>query len=374
MFFKRGIGLLAILLLVLFAVGCQQGAAETDIVSAQSFGESTFQGYLDDMVEEDGYTGYQILSGTVEESTDEDIDYIFRASADLTRSDGQTDKLDVVYHINVDKNDFKIMYLDKQLNGAGTLENDASGSGDSQEETTEESNTVRVTIREGWSVEEIFAALEENGVCSAEELFDACQNYEFTKYPLVLEIPENENRCFRLEGYLFPDTYEFYKNSSPENAIAVFLRNTENKITEEIRQQAADQGLTVYELLTIASLIEKEGANPDEMPKIASVIYNRLEEGMKLELDATITYIEKHVKPFIDGDQDRYNEYYNTYKCSALPAGPIANPGMNAINAALNPADTNYYYFLTEQTDSGPVYYYAETFDEHQANREKTGV
>lgn len=197
-----------------------------------------------------------------------------------------------------------------------------------------------------------------------------CNSFDYSYYSLVAEIPENEHRCFKLEGYLFPDTYDFYRDSKPEDAIGVFLRNTEKKISDEIRSAAADKGLSVYELLTIASMIEKEGANPDEMPNISSIIYNRLDAGMKLELDATITYVEKHIKPYIDGDQDRYSAYYNTYRCDALPSGPISNPGMKAIQAALNPADTDYYYFVN---DDSANYYYAETYEEHLKNVEKAG-
>lgn len=211
------------------------------------------------------------------------------------------------------------------------------------------SATVKVTIPEGYSVTQTFDLLVKKGVCaSIDALYEAMANYDFTKYPLVSEIPQNENRCFKLEGYLFPDTYEFYRLSKGENVIGKFLSNTEVRITEEDREKAETMGYSVDEILTIASLIEKETGDHDLMPTIASVIYNRLNIGMKIQFDSSIFYVERYIKPYISGDKDRYNSYYNTYKCRALPAGPICNPGKAAIKAALNPQDTDYYYFYSD--------------------------
>jgi UPF0755 protein len=212
------------------------------------------------------------------------------------------------------------------------------------------SATVKVTIPEGYSAAQVFDLLVKKGVCpKTDVLYDALNNYDFSKYSLVKELTENENRCFRLEGYLFPDTYEFYRLSKPEDVIGKFLRNTEAKITEEDRSKAESMGYSVDDILTIASLIEKEAGDPQIMPNIASVIYNRLNIKMKLGLDASIYYVERYVKPYISGDINRYNSYYNTYKCSALPAGPICNPGKEAIQAALNPADTSYLFFYSDE-------------------------
>ena len=107
-------------------------------------------------------------------------------------------------------------------------------------------------------------------------------------------------------------------------------------------------GYSVNQILTIASMIEKETADPDIMRDVASVIYNRLNIGMKLQFDSSINYVEWYIKPYISGDINRYNAYYNTYKCAALPEGPICNPGYNAIKAALNPSDTDYLYFYSD--------------------------
>ena len=223
--------------------------------------------------------------------------------------------------------------------------------------------TVRITIKEGETLTQIFKKLEQGGVASFDALMKTAQSYDYSYYPLIAARPGNAERCFLLEGYLFPDTYEFYVGMKPQDAIGRFLRNGENRITAAMRQQASALGYSMDEVLTVASLIQKEGSNPAEVGKIAGVIYNRLDQGMPLQMDATIVYMEQHVKPFLTGDINRYNSYYNTYKCRALPAGPIANPGLTTINAALHPADVPYLYFFH---DSQGNYYYSNTYEEHE--------
>ncbi len=225
------------------------------------------------------------------------------------------------------------------------------------------SSTVRVTIPEGYSVAQIFDLLVKKGVCAKTDFLYSALNAEYDN-TLVKAIQENENRCFKLEGYLYPDTYEFYRLSKGTDVISKMLKNTELKITEEDRTRAKGLGYTVDEIITIASLIEKEAGDPQIMANIASVIYNRLNINMQLQLDASIYYVERYIKPYISGDINRYNSYYNTYKCSALPAGPICSPGKNAIQAALNPADTDYLYFYS---DAEGNYYFSATYDEIKA-------
>lgn len=231
--------------------------------------------------------------------------------------------------------------------------------------------TVKVTVNEGDSLTQIFKKLDENGVADFDELMKTAQTYDYSYYPLVAKIPASEKRCFKLEGYLFPDTYEFYTNQKPQDAIGKFLRNGKARITDSMISQASSLGYSIDEVLTVASIIEKEGAKSSEVAKIAAVIYNRLEAGMKLQMDSTIYYIERNVKPYLTGDINRYNSYYNTYKCSALPAGPISNPGMRTINAALYPADVDYLYFCHDESAN---YYYAETYEEHLKNLEIAGI
>ncbi len=241
-------------------------------------------------------------------------------------------------------------------------ENPADGSGQRE--------TVRVTITEGMTLTQIFKKLEANGVCSFDDLMKTAESYDYSYYPLIAARPSN-TRAFKLEGYLFPNTYDFYKNEKPQDAIGRFLRVGEKYITSQDRAKARAMGYSMDQILTVASIIEKEGANPNEVRKIAAVIYNRLEAGKQLQMDSGIYYIERSVKPYISGDVNRYNSLYNMYKCKGLPAGPICNPGARTINAALDPADVNYLYFCH---DSSAKYYYADTYEEHLENLKKAGI
>lgn len=226
------------------------------------------------------------------------------------------------------------------------------------------SNVKKVTIPEGYSVAQVFELLVSKGVCASEKaLFAAAQNTDFTSYTCIANQLEKENRCFTLEGYLYPDTYEFYGNSNPVDVLKKILANTDKKLTAEYYTRAEELGYSLDEILTIASIIEMETGKDAERAKIASVLYNRLNIGMKLQCDSTINYIERYVKPYITGKINRYNEYYNTYKCKALPEGPITNPGKKAIQAALYPAETDYFYFCSD--DDGNYYYFV-TYEEQK--------
>ena len=178
-----------------------------------------------------------------------------------------------------------------------------------------------------------------------------------------------------LEGYIFPDTYEFYTNEGAEAALTRFLDNTEHKLTEEYKAQAEATGYTMDQILAIASIIQEEASEAQHMPNVSSVLHNRLEDeyfGM-LQCDVTINYINDCVidSPYISVDVEEVSENYNTYKCYGLPLGPICNPGIQAIEAALYPPETDYYFFVT---DADWNYYYAETYEEHEVNCEIAGI
>ena len=242
---------------------------------------------------------------------------------------------------------------------------------------------VEVTIPEGYECEDIFKLLEADGVCSYDELANAAATYEFD-YAFLQDIAYGSEN--RLEGYLFPDTYQFYMGDDPENVIDKFLRNFDNKFTSDLydaldalndrlaqhmRQNAfseteiADAQLSLYDLITVASLVEKETARTSESATIASVIYNRLCSKLYpcLEIDATIQYALAERKEVLSNADKGVLSPYNTYTNAGLPAGPIANPGMNSIRAALYPAETNYYFYALDTTG---VHHFSETYYEHQ--------
>lgn len=202
--------------------------------------------------------------------------------------------------------------------------------------------TVSVTFVEGSTVDQIFALMEEKGVSTVEELENMAATHDYA-FSFLKDIPLGDYR--RLEGYLFPDTYEFYLNEDPKTAINKLLVNFDSKFTDEMRAAVAETEYSIRDILTIASLIEKETDGTDEK-QIASVIYNRLERptsetGGFLNIDASILYATGGTTVDTAADTP-----YNTYTNQGLPPGPIANPGMAAINAAMEPDSTNYYFYV----------------------------
>lgn len=250
--------------------------------------------------------------------------------------------------------------------GSGSSGNSDNDGGSAEAPT---SNTVRVTLTEGMTLVKMSWVLEEKGVCSSKEFIDASQNMDFSKYPLVAAAAKQPNVCFKLDGYLKPDTYEFYKNEAPELVLDKLLSAMESSITSQMRSRAAQLGYSMHEILTLASIVEKEGQTKDQRENVASVLHNRLKEGMQLQCDATINYVE-YVIYEIYGKNNDYRYYYNTERCKALPAGPICNPSMESIKAALYPADTNYLFFAIKNGKA----LYAADYDTHLANCDELGI
>ena len=244
--------------------------------------------------------------------------------------------------------------------------------------TTTAIPTVRVTFPEGFTAVQIAEKLEENEVCSAEAFLSLITDDEYLStltYRFVEEIENPENRPFNLEGYIFPDTYEFYKGESAERALRRFLQNTEAKLTDEFYLKSEELGYTMDEIISLAAIVQEEATTVTEMGKVSSVVHNRIvSPGYgKIQCDVTIHYINDYVtdSPYIAGDTEKYKELYNTYKCKGLPEGAITNPGMDAIKAALYPEDTNYFFFVTDEDWN---YYYAETYAEHKKNCAAVGL
>ncbi len=244
-------------------------------------------------------------------------------------------------------------------------------------------NTVTVMIPEGYNAQQIGQLLEENLVCRADD-FEKYYRSKLEKYDFEEQITVNENRFYALEGYLFPDTYEFYviddlpdkpsmdTSQYAKQAAEKMYSNFQNKITKKMYARAKELGMTFDEVVTLASIIQKEGTNEENMANISSVFHNRLEnmyEYPHLQSDTTDNYIEDVIRPNIPSSSLALYENvitaYDTYTCEGLPAGPICSPGLEAINAALYPAETDYYYFLSS---SDGVFYYASTVEKHEQN------
>jgi UPF0755 protein len=215
---------------------------------------------------------------------------------------------------------------------------------------------VDVTIPEGYTVDQIFQLLVDKGVAtSVEELQDAAANHDYN-FSFLQDIPLGDYK--RLEGYLFPATYTFYTPHDPVYAINKMLVAFDAKFTDSMREKVAESGYTIREILTVASMIEKETDGTDRA-RIASVIFNRLnnpsyETVGKLDIDATILYVTG--RTVTQEDRDNLDSPYNTFLYKGLPPGPIANPGLESINAAMNPSNEGYYYYALG--DDGMHHYY----------------
>ncbi|MDR1003131.1 MAG: endolytic transglycosylase MltG [Oscillospiraceae bacterium] len=254
---------------------------------------------------------------------------------------------------------------------------------------TADKSLVRVTFPEGLTIEQIGDLLEENCVCEKEPFLNSIQNGSFSQ-AFVKDIPKSDKRVYRLEGYLFPDTYEFFMWEGSMNAINKMLNNYEAKVinNEKLNVTGRTKSLkrSLDEIMILASIIERETPDKEEMKNVASVFYNRMKNpnhegtGGKLESDATrwypyatstalrasTTLSENEIIDWVDNHKGTYD----TYVVKGLPSGPICCPGENAITAALNPSKTNHYFFYTAKDGK---HYYANTYAQHQDNIARAG-
>jgi len=240
-----------------------------------------------------------------------------------------------------------------------------------RQHASNEKQVVKVTFREGLTVYEIAELLEENKVCSADEFLHTLETENFT-YSFMESIPSNDPLRFRkMEGYLFPDTYDFYIGENPVSVAKKFFNNFNNKITASMYEKLEAQGITLDELVTLASIVQKEAGRAKEMYRVSSVFRNRMNSDGAfplLQSDTTTNYIENSIKPYLTEENPELITAYDTYSSYGLPSGPICNPGINALRAALDPAETPYYFFLSDEKGK---YYYAKNYTEHQNNAAK---
>lgn len=207
--------------------------------------------------------------------------------------------------------------------------------------------TVTVTIPEGYTVEEIFKLMENKGVCSYNDLLKVAQEETFD-FDFLKDVKTTKEK--RLEGYLFPDTYEFYKGADAKNVINTMLKNFDERFDSKMEAEMQLLGYSKNDIIIMASIIEKETDGGDQR-NIASVLQNRLKNTWAtpkgyLQVDSTIQYLLKERKKKLTDKDLEIDSPYNTYKNPGLPIGPICNPGLTAIQAALEPNKTNYYYFM----------------------------
>lgn len=243
-----------------------------------------------------------------------------------------------------------------------------------------------IKILEGWTLENIGAYLDSFPAWDREDfdkiagrrMIDYRQEAQEKQLPDFSErfsFLEDKPAHYGLEGFLFPDTYRVFADATLEEVVVKMLENFDRKLTAEMRAEIAKQGKSIYEIIIMASLIEKEApinyrdAENRDARLVSGIFWNRLRIGQALQADATLSYLFNNNKPAHSGAELTVDSPYNSYKYRGLPPTPICNPGLKAIGAAIYPLKTDYFYFLT--TLDGAAIYYAETYQEHLQNKYK---
>lgn len=240
-----------------------------------------------------------------------------------------------------------------------------------QKITSPDRSVVRVMFTEGQDIRDLAKLLESKKLGSGSELYAIVgvpaaaptQRTDLTKDFSFLEgIPKN----ISYEGYLFPDTYDFPHDASVEQIVRVMLRNFDRRVTPEMRAAAVAQGRSLHEVVTMASILEREVRKPVEQRMVADILWRRIDRGMGLQVDSSVNYATETDNLYTTKRDRSAASLWNTYKYKDLPVGPIGNPGLASLQAALDPEANNFWYYLT--SPDGTVHY-ARTFEEHISNK-----
>ena len=235
-----------------------------------------------------------------------------------------------------------------------------------------------LVVPEGFTINMIAQRCEEQGICTAKEFINAVESVTTANFEYLADVPAGAAVEYKLEGYLFPATYDIYETTTPKSLVLWMLDTFKNYYTADLSARAQELGYTSYDVVTRASIVEREARVEDERPIIAGVFNNRLKAEMPLQVDPTVLY------PLTEGlynkEEVLYEDLeidspYNTYKYPGLPIGPICNPGISCINAVLYPAEHNYLYYHVSDEEKG-THVFTETYDEHldsQSGEETTG-
>lgn len=236
---------------------------------------------------------------------------------------------------------------------------------------------MEITILEGWTIRDIAAYGKTKGVPALENIASVTGpsaydfrtgNAQFTQYNTQFDFLKSRPAKATVEGYLFPDTYRIAKDATSDDIAKVLLNTFSTRLTQQMRDDIAKQGKSIHDIVIMASIIEREVRSDADMALVSDLFWRRLELGMPLQADSTVNYAINGDKPSVTLAQTQINSPYNTYKFPGLPLGPIGNPGLRALNAAIYPEKNTFLYFLTD--NKGTVYY-ASTFEGHQQNRAK---
>ena len=222
---------------------------------------------------------------------------------------------------------------------------------------TGEKKLIQFTVPEGFGVKEIAERLYNLDLADKNEFLKAAENFAPYDY-----MRKRQNVFFAAEGFLFPDTYNVESDMDINEILTLMANNFDERLTPEMRTHAEKMGLSVYDLITLASLVEREVRFPEDRPIVAQVFLKRLKMNMPLQTDATLQYLMDTPKEDVTIADTQIDSPYNTYQHTGLPPGPIANPGMAAIEAVLHPSETDYLYFVADRNGHN---HYAFTYEEH---------
>lgn len=225
----------------------------------------------------------------------------------------------------------------------------------------------QLVVPEGFTIEMIAARCEEQGICSSEEFLREVSSVTSDEFEYMKDIPAGIPVKYKLQGYIFPATYDIYEDTTAESLVEWMLETFDNYYTEDMKARAEELGYSSFDVVTRASIVEREAKVATERATIAGVINNRLKSGMNLEMCPTVLY------PLTEGMYDQsqvlyedlsIDSEYNTYLNSGLPVGPICNPGLDCINAVLYPEEHTYYFYHVDDEDAG-THIFTETYEEH---------
>ena len=280
----------------------------------------------------------------------------------LDKENKLSNKLLIKVKLAIDKTEVNLREGIYEIDANTTL----AGLINSLENTADDKDLVKLTIPEGYSIEDIANAVEEKGFCSKDEFIKAVKNYELPKF-----VKANDKKRYNLEGFLYPDTYLIEKGSNANYIIKIMLNRFEemlNQVKDDAKVDIKDED--VEKIINIASMIEKEARVQRDRPLISSVIYNRLEKDMKLQLDAAVIYALGYHVDVVLNKHLEIDSPYNVYKYKGLPVGPISNPGIDCIKAALFPEKTDYLYYILQEDGS---HYFTNNYDDFLNKKKELG-
>lgn len=220
----------------------------------------------------------------------------------------------------------------------------------------------KFTILEGWDLEDIGAYLQEKNMCTKDEFLKLSKTDHSEEFSFLKDKPTD----IGLEGFIFPDTYEIADGDSCQDFIGIALSNFDKKLTPEIRAEIIKQKKSIFDIITMASMIEKEVKKYEDKKIVSGILWSRIRIGMPLQLDCTVNYVTGKSDASARIKDTKIDSPYNTYKYKGLPKGPISSPGIDSIKATIYPTKTDYLYWLSDG-----ITHYSKTFQEHIANKQK---